>query len=120
MMNGKISNEEMKKQPKVVIIGSGPTGLGAAYRLQELGHSNFIMLDQASEAGGLARSDVDPEGFTWDYGGKLLCCATKRRHCQHSCRKHEEFQFTICFSLSNLPQVTSCSVIIPTLTKFST
>jgi len=58
------------KEPKIVIIGSGPTGLGAAFRLQELGHSNFVMLDQAAQAGGLARSDVDDEGFVWDYGGK--------------------------------------------------
>jgi len=56
------------EDPKIVIIGSGPCGLGAAFRLQELGHSNFVMLDQASEAGGLARSDIDPEGFYWDYG----------------------------------------------------
>jgi len=59
-------------EPKILIIGSGPTGLGSAFRLQELGHTNFTLLDQASEAGGLARSDVDPEGFTWDYGTLLL------------------------------------------------
>jgi len=55
-------------QPKIVIIGSGPTALGSAFRLQELGHTNYVVLDQASEPGGLARSDVDPQGFTWDYG----------------------------------------------------
>lgn len=59
-------------EPKVVIIGSGPCGLGAAYRLQELGHSNFLMLDQANRAGGLARSDIDSEGFYWDYGGHVV------------------------------------------------
>jgi len=59
-------------EPKVVIIGSGPCGLGAAYRLQELGHSNFVMLDQANRAGGLARSDIDSEGFYWDYGGHVV------------------------------------------------
>lgn len=59
-------------EPKIVVIGSGPTGLGAAFRLQELGHTNFVMLDQAAEAGGLARSDVDAEGFTWDYGEFVL------------------------------------------------
>ena len=62
------TNTSSTTEPKIVIIGSGPTGLGSAFRLQELGHQNFVMLDQASTPGGLARSDVDPQGFTWDYG----------------------------------------------------
>lgn len=70
---------------KIVIIGSGPTGLGAAWRLQELGHENFVMLDQASEPGGLARSDVDPQGFTWDYGTfPMLWLCLPVRSCSRS------------------------------------
>ena len=26
---------------RIVILGAGPTGLGAAYRLQELGHADW-------------------------------------------------------------------------------
>jgi protoporphyrinogen oxidase len=59
------------RAPKVVIIGAGPTGLGAAYRLKQLGHADFVVLDAAPEAGGLSRSFVDERGFTWDIGGHV-------------------------------------------------
>ena len=55
----------------IVIIGMGPTGIGAALRLEELGHRDYLVLDQAQEAGGLAGSVVDPNGFTWDFGGHV-------------------------------------------------
>lgn len=54
-----------------IIVGAGPTGLGAAWRLQELKREDWLMVDAASEAGGLARSYVDSEGFTWDIGGHV-------------------------------------------------
>lgn len=54
-----------------LIIGAGPTGLGAAYRLQELGEQDFLIVDKANHAGGLASSVVDPKGFTWDIGGHV-------------------------------------------------
>lgn len=57
--------------PHFVIIGAGPTGLGAAWRLQQLGHANFTLVDGAPEPGGLSRSFVDPQGFTWDIGGHV-------------------------------------------------
>lgn len=56
---------------KYVIIGSGPTGLGAAYRLKELGVTDFIVLEKEDRIGGLARSFVDEQGFTWDIGGHV-------------------------------------------------
>jgi protoporphyrinogen oxidase len=55
----------------IVIIGAGPTGIGAAYRLQELGYSNFVVLEANDYAGGLAASFVDDHGFTWDVGGHV-------------------------------------------------
>lgn len=57
---------------KVVIIGAGPTGLGAAYRLKELGYRNFKIFDRNPYIGGLAHSFVDPQGFTWDIGGHVM------------------------------------------------
>ncbi len=56
---------------KIVIIGSGPCGLGAAWRLQELGYENFMVFERESYPGGLAASFVDEAGFTWDIGGHV-------------------------------------------------
>jgi protoporphyrinogen oxidase len=55
---------------RIVIIGAGPTGLGAAHRLHELGISNFIVFEKERHAGGLAASFED-RGFTWDVGGHV-------------------------------------------------
>jgi protoporphyrinogen oxidase len=57
---------------KLVIIGAGPTGLGAAYRLQELGYSDWEIYERNSYVGGLAASFQDNKGFTWDIGGHVL------------------------------------------------
>lgn len=60
------------------MIGSGPCGLGAAWRLEELsrlglpGADDWLMVEQHSTAGGLAASVVDPQGFTWDMGGHVI------------------------------------------------
>ncbi|MFT4031843.1 MAG: FAD-dependent oxidoreductase [Siphonobacter sp.] len=56
---------------KYAIIGSGPTGLGAAYRLKELGITDFVILEKNDYIGGLATSFVDEAGFTWDVGGHV-------------------------------------------------
>lgn len=58
-------------QARVVILGAGPTGLGAACRLRELGCSNFTIFEQEDYAGGLAASFTDSNGFTWDTGGHV-------------------------------------------------
>ena len=52
---------------RIVIVGAGPTGLGAAYRLKELGHDNFVVIDGLSHVGGLARSFVDEHGSEVKY-----------------------------------------------------
>src|SRR4051794_12564744 len=62
----------MTPQKKIVIIGAGPTGLGAAYRLKELGYKNFHMYERSSHLGGLASSFTDSAGFTWDIGGHVM------------------------------------------------
>jgi UDP-galactopyranose mutase len=58
--------------PNIVIIGAGPTGLAAGYRLRELGHTNFTILETCDHVGGLASSEVSPNGFTYDIGGHVL------------------------------------------------
>jgi protoporphyrinogen oxidase len=59
-------------QRKIVIIGAGPTGLGAAYRLQELGYRNWAIYEKNGYVGGLAASFKDKCGFTWDVGGHVM------------------------------------------------
>ena len=56
---------------KYAIIGSGPTGLGAAYRLKELKENNFIVLEKSNFVGGLSTSFKDYKGFIWDVGGHV-------------------------------------------------
>jgi protoporphyrinogen oxidase len=56
---------------RIVILGGGPAGLGAAWRLHELGHSEWKLIESSPSAGGLARSFRDAAGFTWDIGGHI-------------------------------------------------
>lgn len=65
---------------KIIIIGAGPTGLAAAYRLKELGYDNFKVYEQKSYVGGLCASFKDDNGFIWDLGGHVIfslptCCS---------------------------------------------
>ena len=56
---------------RILVIGAGPTGLGAATRLAELGASDVTLLERAAHPGGLASSFRDEAGFTWDVGGHV-------------------------------------------------
>src|SRR4051812_47795831 len=58
--------------PRIVIIGAGPTGLGAGYRLQELGYDDWVILEANDYVGGLATSFTDEAGFTYDIGGHVM------------------------------------------------
>lgn len=55
----------------VLVIGAGPTGLGAASRLQQQ-KADWLLVDANEEAGGLACTDVTPEGFLFDMGGHVI------------------------------------------------
>ena len=57
---------------RIVIVGAGPTGLAAGYRLRELGVTNFVILEARDKVGGLASSERSPNGFTYDIGGHVL------------------------------------------------
>lgn len=57
---------------KYLIIGAGPTGLGAADRLRELGQDDFLVLERGPHVGGLSASFTDTAGFTWDLGGHVV------------------------------------------------
>lgn len=57
---------------RIIILGAGPTGLGAAYHLLKRGYEHWHVYERHDYVGGLASSLVDPQGFTWDMGGHVL------------------------------------------------
>jgi protoporphyrinogen oxidase len=56
---------------RVVVLGAGPAGLGAAYRLSSLGLAQVTVLEQQACVGGNAGS-FDLEGMRLDYGSHRL------------------------------------------------
>lgn len=57
---------------KILILGAGPCGLGAAYHLNKLGHADWQIFERNNHIGGLSASFNDENGFTWDIGGHVL------------------------------------------------
>jgi protoporphyrinogen oxidase len=57
---------------RILIIGAGPCGLACGRELERIGHRNWLIVERADHAGGLASSVVDAEGFTWDLGGHVV------------------------------------------------
>jgi UDP-galactopyranose mutase len=51
----------------VVVIGAGPTGLSAAYHLQQ----DALLIEQNDRVGGWCRS-VQTNGFTFDFAGHIM------------------------------------------------
>ncbi|KAK6000625.1 hypothetical protein QM012_003350 [Aureobasidium pullulans] len=64
----------MSKQIEVdvLVIGAGPTGLGAAKRLNQINDHSWMIVDSNEVPGGLASTDVTPEGFLYDVGGHVI------------------------------------------------
>ncbi|PGH02851.1 hypothetical protein AJ80_08801 [Polytolypa hystricis UAMH7299] len=56
----------------VLVIGAGPTGLGAAKRLNQIDGPSWMIVDANETPGGLASTDVTPEGFLYDVGGHVI------------------------------------------------
>ncbi len=56
---------------RFLILGAGPTGLGAAWRLHELGETDWRLIEASDRPGGLACSILDERGYTWDMGGHI-------------------------------------------------
>ncbi len=60
---------------KMLIVGAGPCGLGAALEMLESGPggaNDFLIVDPGKQAGGWATSVRTDEGFTIDFGGHVL------------------------------------------------
>jgi protoporphyrinogen oxidase len=61
----------MSASCRVAILGAGPSGLGAAYRLARTGKAEAIVLEREPQVGGLAGS-FDLDGFRVDFGSHRL------------------------------------------------
>lgn len=58
---------------RIVIVGAGPCGIGAALTLRrEFPDETFALIDARPFGGGNAASETTPEGFTFDYGSHVL------------------------------------------------
>ena len=57
---------------KILIIGAGPTGLGAATHLSRINHADWALFERHGYVGGLSASFIDEANFTWDVGGHVL------------------------------------------------
>ena len=55
----------------ILILGAGPTGLGAAWRAQEIGR-DWLIAEASTTPGGMASTAVDDHGFRWDIGGHVI------------------------------------------------
>jgi len=60
------------KSVSTLVIGAGPTGLGAAVRLHDHGDKEWLLVDAGEGAGGLAGTDMTEEGFLFDLGGHVI------------------------------------------------
>ena len=57
----------------VLILGAGPTGIGAARTLMAASTPpTWLMLDAADGPGGMAITETDEHGFRWDLGGHVI------------------------------------------------
>jgi protoporphyrinogen oxidase len=61
----------MTVHTRFLVIGAGPTGLGAAARLHALGEE-YLLLDRSTTVGGMATSVTDDHDYTWDLGGHVV------------------------------------------------
>jgi UDP-galactopyranose mutase len=61
------SGSHTSSSPRTIVVGAGPTGLSAAYHLDE----NTTLIEQNSRVGGWCRS-VEVNGFTFDFAGHIM------------------------------------------------
>ena len=52
--------QKNSQQYDVIVVGAGFSGIGAAIKLQEAGINNFLILEKASEIGGVWRDNTYP------------------------------------------------------------
>jgi ribulose 1,5-bisphosphate synthetase/thiazole synthase len=63
ILQGKMGSAKEEISVDVLVIGAGPTGLGAAKRLHQIDGPSWLIVDSNETPGGLASTDTTPEGF---------------------------------------------------------
>lgn len=58
------------KMIETLIVGAGPTGIGAAWACENQG-LKYLLVEAAANAGGLA-STISHDGYRWDLGGHVI------------------------------------------------
>ena len=61
----------MADRPRIVVLGAGPAGVGAAYRLRETDRADVVVLESRDDVGGNAGS-FELHGQPVDYGSHRL------------------------------------------------
>ncbi|KAF2735368.1 UDP-galactopyranose mutase-like protein [Polyplosphaeria fusca] len=72
LLQGTMGSAKEEVSVDVLVIGAGPTGLGAAKRLNQIDGPSWLIVDSNETPGGLASTDVTPEGFLYDVGGHVI------------------------------------------------
>jgi protoporphyrinogen oxidase len=72
ILQGKMGSAKEEISVDVLVIGAGPTGLGAAKRLHQIDGPSWLIVDSNETPGGLASTDTTPEGFLYDVGGHVI------------------------------------------------
>ncbi|KAF9732972.1 hypothetical protein PMIN06_009854 [Paraphaeosphaeria minitans] len=72
LLHGTMGSVREEISVDVLVIGAGPTGLGAAKRLHQIDGPSWLIVDSNETPGGLASTDTTPEGFLYDVGGHVI------------------------------------------------
>ncbi|KAF2005859.1 UDP-galactopyranose mutase-like protein [Amniculicola lignicola CBS 123094] len=72
LLQGKMGSAKQELSVDVLVIGAGPTGLGAAKRLNQIDGPSWLIVDSNKTPGGLASTDTTEEGFLYDVGGHVI------------------------------------------------
>jgi UDP-galactopyranose mutase len=62
-----LHSQQPARSYSTVVVGAGPTGLSAAYHLDQ----DTLLLDRNEAVGGWCRS-IEDQGFTFDYAGHIM------------------------------------------------
>ena len=58
-----VDEKMAEKEVDVLVLGAGPCGIGAAHRLNQNGHEDWLLMADCAEVGGLALTEETKEGF---------------------------------------------------------